>query len=104
MADKITDSGRIDEDNGMDFTCERWLRDNVPAPAYMSSPGSFGNAKFGLGLLAEQPGDKTLQGLGLGETGVLFGSASLHFGQSQRCVPAAVNPRFWSFVLHAGQY
>jgi len=29
---------------------------------------------------------------------------TLHFGQYQRCVPAAVRPRFWSFELHVGHW
>lgn len=71
-------------------TCLRQVRSGIPSSAWDRLPSSQATKRCSVCALLRSD---------LGLVMLL-----LHVGQSQRCVPAAVNPRFWSFVLHVGQY
>lgn len=75
MADQIADPCRVNEGNEVDFSGQYRLRDNVPAPSYVTSPGPFGDTELGLRPFAKQPSDEVLQRLCLREIRAWFSGA-----------------------------
>lgn len=60
-ADQAANPDAIQQENGIRFTCERWLGCNIPTPDCLDSPRPLRHTKLSLRLLTQEPGYETVK-------------------------------------------